>query len=153
MTCHLPCVDALTHALTVRSVDEHRGRSGCLDGEAHLADTGPVLPVRGREGVEVRAERHSSTRDDTGAVSTEDVAQVGAVRHPNGLFVDDRPGLGVRVQRKQVGIAVEREDDVLQYVGHEVQAYRSSLGNSGESVVRSAQVRSDSGPSVAIAPV
>jgi len=51
-------------------------------------------------------------------VAPEDVAQVGAVRHSDGLVLDHGPGLGVGVQREKIRVAIEREDDVLKDVDH-----------------------------------
>ncbi len=43
---------------------------------------------------------------------------MGAVRDPDRLLLDDRPRLRIRIQREEVGVAVEGEDDVLKDVSH-----------------------------------
>ena len=52
-------------------------------------------------------------------VASQDVSEVRTVGYTHRLFVDDRPGLGVDVEGKEVGVAVEGEDDVLKDVGQD----------------------------------
>lgn len=115
---HLTGGHALAHTAAVGAVDEDGRRPRGPYGELHLADARPMLPVRRGERVEVGAEGDAPTGHDPGAVPSQDVAEMRATGDPDRFLLDHGPRLRVCVQREQIGVAIEREDDVLKDVGH-----------------------------------
>ena len=107
---------ALRHALGRGTVDEERSLTARLNREPNLLDVRPLLPVRGRERVEVAREgdplagRHSVT------VAGEHVVEVCAIADANLAISELRPDVGVDIEGDDVGVGVLREDDALDLV-------------------------------------
>ncbi|GEK84963.1 hypothetical protein GCM10007198_30200 [Microbacterium aerolatum] len=49
-------------------------------------------------------------------MAPEDVAELSAVRDAHRLLIDDRPCFGIGIQREQIRVAIEGEDDILKDV-------------------------------------
>lgn len=126
--------DTLLDAARVRAVDDDVTRTARLDDQADLVDGRPLLPVAGRERVEVRPEADPAARGDARAGAGEHLAAGGPLvvagdgrgtghRGPargrggrlGGVGQPGAAGAELDVEAERVRLGLVREDEALQH--------------------------------------